>query len=464
MSDPAQAERLRELAAGARAAGRLALDTEFMGEGRYRTLLCLVQLAIPEGQGPDERIMILDPLEDDLDGSPLTDVLADPQVRVVVHAGRQDVALLRRRFRAEVTNVFDTQVAAGFAGLGAQSSYDSLLTALLGLRLAKTASFTRWDTRPLSAEQVAYAREDVVHLLELADVLEGRLQELGRLQWALEECEAVARSSDERDPEAILRRLPRVSGLSARATAVARELVGWRESVAERQNRPVQGVLSDATLVELARRSPSSREALGRIRGLGGGVGGRRGAELLEVIRRGTERPPDSVSVAPSAARPEARRPAPGGARGGTRAGPRTGGRTGLRAAGHEGRAAGDRDRRAVGGRGRRADADGLAARGRRSGTARPAGRSLLADRLRPWLGGAPAGRAGGAELRSGAGRSVLWSRRRARSSRPHPHLTTADLEAPDTTAPVGLVRIEGALAGPLKFFSCGCEDPGHPT
>ena len=127
MTDPAQAERLRELAAGARAAGRLALDTEFMGEGRYRTLLCLVQLAIPEGQGPDERIMILDPLEDDLDGSPLTDVLADPQVRVVVHAGRQDVALLRRRFRAEVTNVFDTQVAAGFAGLGAQSSYDSLL-------------------------------------------------------------------------------------------------------------------------------------------------------------------------------------------------------------------------------------------------------------------------------------------------------------------------------------------------
>ncbi len=306
MTDPAQGERLRELAAGARAAGRLALDTEFMGEGRYRTLLCLVQLAIPEGQGPDERIMILDPLEDDLDGSPLTDVLADPQVRVVVHAGRQDVALLRRRFRAEVTNVFDTQVAAGFAGLGAQSSYDSLLTALLGLRLAKTASFTRWDTRPLSAEQVAYAREDVVHLLELADVLEGRLQELGRLQWALEECEAVARSSDERDPEAILRRLPRVSGLSARATAVARELVGWRESVAERQNRPVQGVLSDATLVELARRSPSSREALGRIRGLGGGVGGRRGAELLDVIRRGTERPPDSVSVAP---RPPAPKP-----------------------------------------------------------------------------------------------------------------------------------------------------------
>ncbi len=306
MSDPARLERLRELAGGARAAGRLALDTEFMGEGRYRTLLCLVQLAIPEGQGPDERITILDPLEDELDASPLTEVLADPGVRLVVHAGRQDVALLRRRFSTDVANVFDTQIAAGFAGLGAQSSYDSLLTALLGLRLAKTASFTRWDTRPLSAEQVAYAREDVVHLLELAEVLEGRLRELGRLQWALEECEVVAKASDERDLETILRRLPRVSGLSAKATAVARELVAWRESVAERQDRPVQGVLGDATLVELARRSPGSREALGRIRGLGGGVGGRRGAELLEVIRRGTERPADTV---PSAPRPPAPKP-----------------------------------------------------------------------------------------------------------------------------------------------------------
>ena len=80
-----------------------------------------------------------------LDGSALATVLADPAVRVVVHAGRQDVALIRRRFGTEVRNVFDTQVAAGFAGLGAQSSYESLLTEILGLRVAKTASFTRWD-------------------------------------------------------------------------------------------------------------------------------------------------------------------------------------------------------------------------------------------------------------------------------------------------------------------------------
>jgi ribonuclease D len=297
---PSGADRsLSELADGARAAGRLALDTEFVGEGRYRTLLCLVQVAIPEGQGPGERIAILDPLEKALDASALTGVLADPAVRIVVHAGRQDVALIRRRFGGDVTNLFDTQVAAGFAGLGAQSSYDSLLSGLLGLRLAKTASFTRWDARPLSAEQIAYAREDVVHLLDLAGELERRLEPLGRLEWALEECETVAGSSDERDPETIFRRLPKINTLNAKASGVARELVLWREARAERHDRPVQSVLGDPALVELARRSPTSRGALARIRGLGGGLDGRRGQELLDVVRRGRERPPDETPALP---------------------------------------------------------------------------------------------------------------------------------------------------------------------
>jgi len=286
-------DRLRALADGARAAGRLALDTEFMGEGRYRTLLCLVQLAIPEGDEAAERILLVDPLPEDLDGSALAAVLADPGIQIVVHAGRQDVALVRRRFRTEVTAVFDTQLAAAFAGLGAQSSYDSLLSEVLGLRVAKTASFTRWDARPLSPEQLAYAREDVVHLLELATVLERRLAELGRLEWAREECEPLASSSDERDPDAIFARLPRIASLSAAARPVARELVRWRERTAARQDRPVQGVLGDATLVEIAKRRPRTRAELEKIRGVGASGAGRRGEDLLQAVDRGRARPPD---------------------------------------------------------------------------------------------------------------------------------------------------------------------------
>ncbi|HEY4428286.1 MAG TPA: HRDC domain-containing protein [Solirubrobacteraceae bacterium] len=291
---------LTALLEGARAAGRIALDTEFMGEGRYRTLLCLVQLAIAEGDEGTERIVIVDPLDEGIDGAPLAAVLADPAIQVVVHAGRQDIALLRRRFKTDVRNVFDTQVAAGFAGLGAQSSYDSLLAEVLGLRVAKTASFTRWDARPLSPEQLAYAREDVVHLLELAEELERRLRRLDRLNWALEECEPLERSSDERDVETIFGRLPRISSMSAHSRPLARELVRWREDTAARQNRPVQSVLSDAALMEVAKRAPTSGGELARIRGVGGGNGqGRRAEELLAALRRGRESPPDPAPPRP---------------------------------------------------------------------------------------------------------------------------------------------------------------------
>jgi ribonuclease D len=297
---------LAELTAGARASGKLALDTEFMGEGRYRTLLCLIQLAIADGAETSERIEVFDPLAEGLEGAPLAAVLADPAIEVVVHAGRQDIALLRRRFGTDVSNVFDTQLAAGFAGLGAQSSYESLLADVLGVRVSKSASFTRWDARPLSPEQRAYAREDVVHLLELATELERRLTELGRLQWAREECEPLAHSSDERDLETIFARLPRVRNLSPAARPIARELVAWREQTAERQDRPVQSVLNDAALIEVAKRRPSSRTALEQIRGIGAGADRRRAEELLARVEQASARPPEPSSEEPRQPLPKA--------------------------------------------------------------------------------------------------------------------------------------------------------------
>ena len=227
-SDPAA------LAERARAEGRLGLDTEFMPEGRYRPLLCLVQVVV------GDEITLLDPLDGaGFDPAPLAEVLADPAVEVVLHAGRQDVALLRRQWRTDITSVFDTQVAAGFAGFSAQAGYLGLLHDVLRIRLAKSASFTRWDQRPLTPEQLRYAREDVEHLLPLTDDLQRRLRDLGRLDWAREECRPVAASTDERDPDEVWRRLPRASGLDPRERAVARELAAWRERTAEREDRPV---------------------------------------------------------------------------------------------------------------------------------------------------------------------------------------------------------------------------------
>jgi ribonuclease D len=282
------------LAARARETGRLGIDTEFMGEGRYRPLLCLAQVAVdPDDPAQtDADVTVLDPLEEGIDHAPLAAVLADPAVEIVLHAGRQDVALLRRVWQTEVRNVFDTQIAAGFGGLRAQLGYEPLLNEMVGVRLRKSASFTKWDARPLSPEQVEYAREDVLHLLQLADALQARLERLGRLDWAREECRFLEDINDDRDPDALFERLPRIGGLDPGVRAVARELIEWREETARTSDRPVSSVLQDAVLVEIAKRRPKTIERLTQIRGLHEGTLRRRGTAIIDAVERGRERPP----------------------------------------------------------------------------------------------------------------------------------------------------------------------------
>jgi ribonuclease D len=281
---------LESFVARATAAGRFGIDTEFVGEGRYRTLLCLIQLVVADDAGLT--VIVVDPLEDVVDLGGLAGLLADPSIEVVVHAGRQDVALLRRCVSDTVNNLFDTQVAAGFCGLAAQAGYDTLLREVLGINVQKSASYTRWDRRPLSPEQVGYAREDVLHLLELAGELERRLTASGRLEWAREECRGLEQVTDTRDVDVLFGRLPRVNSLKPGARAVARELVAWREEVAEAQDRPASTVLNDAALVELAKRRPATAAELEQIRGVNPGSLRRRGSSLLDAIARGGERDP----------------------------------------------------------------------------------------------------------------------------------------------------------------------------
>ena len=266
-----------------------------MGEGRYRTLLCLIQLAVRRRRAARaSRIEIVDPLEDE--ARPATarsrEVLADPAIEIVVHAGRQDIALLRRTLGREVTGVFDTQVAAGLPGCPRSARTRRCWRRLLGVRLAKSASFTRWDARPLSPEQLSYAREDVVHLLELAAELQSRLER--------DRAPGVG-ARGVRVPGACERRArPR---LDLRATAARQEperrLAGrWRASSwsGASGRRPsatgrCRACSATAALVEVAKRRPSSPRKLEEIRGVGQGSLRRRGEELLKAVERGLQRP-----------------------------------------------------------------------------------------------------------------------------------------------------------------------------
>ena len=282
----------REIAERAARHGRFAIDTEFVSERRYQALLCLAQVAVPDPAADGGvRTDVLDPL-DGIDPAPLAATLADPEVEVVMHAGRQDVAILRRTWETDVRNVFDTQVAAGFLGLGSQESYESLVRRVLDVRLSGAEGFTRWDRRPLSDKQLEYARDDARMLLSLGEELERRLSERGRLDWAREECRALEAASDERDPTRIYERLPRLGRLEPEQRAVARELVEWREETAQSMDRPAGFVIPDQALVEIARRLPRGQEELEHIRGLPPQTLHRRGDRLLLVIENGRRREP----------------------------------------------------------------------------------------------------------------------------------------------------------------------------
>jgi ribonuclease D len=282
-----------ELAERAAEGGRLAIDTEFVSERRYQALLCLVQVAVPDPSAEGEvRTEVLDPLEGNPDFSPLARVLGDPAVEVVMHAGRQDVAIMRRTFDTEIRNIFDTQVAAGFLGFGNQEGYESLVRKVLQVKLKGSEGFTRWDKRPLTPQQLEYAADDARLLLALGDELERRLEERGRLEWAREESRTLEEVSDERDAQRSYERLPRLGRLGDSARGVALELAEWREEEARAADRAPGSVLPDQALVELARRAPRHKHGLEQIRGLPPQTLHRRGDALLAAIARGRDREP----------------------------------------------------------------------------------------------------------------------------------------------------------------------------
>ncbi len=268
---------LQELSARLQQQTRVGLDTEFLRERTYRAQLCLVQLS-----SPTEAAWV-DPLAL-RDLSALVAVLTATSVVKVMHASRQDLEVLFPVAGLSAP-VFDTQIAAALAGFPAQVGYAELVRRLLGRELAKSHTRTDWSRRPLSPEQLEYALDDVRYLLPLAEQLQARLGQLGRLEWLREELAALGDpSAFIVDPEQAWRRLKGLRGLDPGRERLARELAAWRERRAVEHDRPRGWILDDAGLREVVMRVPRSAQALAQIRELPAGLVQRRGAELLACV------------------------------------------------------------------------------------------------------------------------------------------------------------------------------------
>ena len=125
------------------------------------------------------------------------------------------------------------------------------------------------------------------------------MQDRGRLEWALSECEEVLGDrATARDPDEAWWRLGDIRSMSRRSRGVAQEVAAWRERTAASSNRPRRTVLSDLGLLAISQRPPHNADELRRTRGVDGRHLARgRAAEILEAVHRGIELPPERLRL-----------------------------------------------------------------------------------------------------------------------------------------------------------------------
>ncbi|MEO6988435.1 MAG: ribonuclease D [Aquihabitans sp.] len=260
------------------------VDTEFHREKTYFPQLALVQISWGK-----ERVLV-DPLEVDM--KPFGAALTSPAT-VVMHAASQDLEILHTACGVLPRDLFDTQIAASFVG-HSLPSLSALVDRFYDVHLPKGDRLTDWLQRPLRADQCTYAATDVEYLLGLQEKLMAELEERGRLEWALDECEALRRKGAVvRDPDEVWKRIKEARSLKGETAGVARAVAAWRERRAAELDQPVRFVLSDMAVVGIAQRKPKSAGELTKIRGVDDRhAKGKSGESILAAVATGREAEP----------------------------------------------------------------------------------------------------------------------------------------------------------------------------
>ena len=240
---------LKDVCARLKSEGLVALDTEFVWRNTNRPLLSLVQMGTADGTcWVEDCLLALDP-------APLAALLGDETVVKVLHDAHQDLDHLFHYTGAKPVNVFDTQLAAAFAGLPAMMSLQKLVQEAADVGLAKTETTTDWSQRPLTEAQLSYALDDVRYLGEVRAELLKRADALGTRAWLDEE---MTRYDDpslygDPDPDTVWRRVKcGRTRLDRRGYAILRALAAVRETKARDWNLPRLWLADDASLAEMA--------------------------------------------------------------------------------------------------------------------------------------------------------------------------------------------------------------------
>jgi ribonuclease D len=260
--------------------GRIGVDTEFMRERTFFAQLCLVQVAASDG------IYCVDPLGEGELGEFWR---ALDSCEWVLHSARQDIEVLYQSSGRMPSGIFDTQVAAALLGYQPQIGYANLVTELFGVELEKSHTRANWARRPLPPEILEYAAEDVEYLLPAYEELARRLDDKGRLEWAIaDSAELLEPELYAVRPSAAVDRLKGARSFRGARRAAAARLAEWREAEAQRLDRPRQWILRDSVLLDVAYRLPDSSRDLARIDDMPPKLVKRAGAQMLSAVRDAT--------------------------------------------------------------------------------------------------------------------------------------------------------------------------------
>lgn len=288
-------DELAEYCAHASQFDYVTVDTEFLRERTYYSLLCLIQLAVA-GDDDAQDAVLVDPLAEGLSLDPLYELFKNEAVVKVFHAARQDLEIFQNDASVLPSPLFDTQVAAMVCGFGEQVGYETLVRKIAKQSLDKSSRFTDWSRRPLTDAQQTYALADVTHLRTIYEFLRDQLRKTGREKWLKEELGVLS------DPETYIVRPEnawkriKTRTNSGKFLAVVRELAQFREGYAQENNVPRNRVFKDDALVELASTKPKTERDLGRSRLLLREA--RKGAiaeGILKAIKAGVECPPENA-------------------------------------------------------------------------------------------------------------------------------------------------------------------------
>ena len=272
---PAVAAFAREIAD----APSIALDTEGASFHRFVDRVYLMQLSTRTATA------IVDPLPTG-DLSSLRPLVESEGIEIVFHDADYDLRLLRQDYGWATRNIFDTRIAAQLLGYKA-FGLAALLEQHFGITLDKKFQRADWSLRPLSDGMLQYASQDTMYLLALRDIMHGELAAKGRLEWAAEEFARLEQTQwSSEDPAQLYLKVKGARDLKRRELAVLRELVPWRDAVAKELDRSTFRVVSNDVLLEICRTQPTTRQALGVIKGMPRGVLDQRGDVILACVSR----------------------------------------------------------------------------------------------------------------------------------------------------------------------------------